>query len=58
MISFKDHGDILEVWTITPPLPAVARRPEIAARIVLERRGAPVAFDLTREQVAQVIAEL
>ena len=58
MLQIQNGQDKLEIWCIVPPLRACGMRPEIAARLILERRGDPRAFDLTSEQAQQVIREL
>lgn len=58
MLQLRDGQDTLEIWCIVPALRAAGGRPEIAARLILERRGTPIAFDLDKENVEKVIREL
>lgn len=58
MLQLRDGQDTLEIWCIVPPLRACGMRPELAARLILERRGDPRAFDLTTAQAEQIIREL
>lgn len=58
MLRLQDGQDALEIWCIVPTLRAIGGRPEIAARVILERRRASIAFDLDRAAVEKVIREL
>lgn len=58
VLRLQDGLDALEIWCILPTLCAIGGRPEIASRLILERRGVTIAYDLDRASTEKVIREL